>query len=368
MMSTEEAIPKYREACQRIMAYIQSNNLAHGSRLPSEREFCVLWGFSQPTINKAITSLLAEGQLRREGRKLFTSAPAPVETAMQPIHILCPHAEYQRNTLVRRDMVEAAHDVAASMNTNAIPLLARNPAEQRQQLIQLLRTSTPGFVIWPLPYTDFEDLYEQFSQRNVPFVVCDVCIGMYDFVGIDNEYGGVLAVEHLLSLGHRQIAYVTDNNLSFPSLKRRCQGYQYACFTLGLPQSMRHVIDVAGISPESAKSAVARLLSDFPDVTAVYCSNDLLALHMMEAMKERGIRIPGDISIIGFDGIDASQISQPALTTISQDFYQSGVVAVERLFSRIRQAHHVPLSQRWRMRIEPSLIVRESTAAPRPKA
>ncbi len=364
-MPTEEIVPKYRDASRRIMEYIQINNLTVGTRLPSEREFCELWGISQPTINKAITSLVAEGQLHREGRKLFISEQTGMITTTTPIHILCPHAEYQRNTLIRHDLVEAAHDVAAAMNTNAIPLLARNAVEQRQQLTHLLRTSTPGFVIWPMSYTDFNDLYEQFSQRNVPFVVCDACTGNFDFVGIDNEYGGLLAVQHLRSLGHRQLAYVSDNNLNFTSLKRRCNGYQYACFSEGLVQSMHRVIQVPGISREAAKIAADALQSDFTDVTAVYCSNDILALHLMDILKERGMVIPNDLSIIGFDGIDAAQISQPTLTTISQDFYQSGVIAVERLFSRIRQAPNVPLSQRWRLRIEPSLIVRESTGAPK---
>jgi len=335
-MSTEAIEPKYREASRRIMEYIQSNNLAVGARLPSEREFCEWWGISQPTINKAITSLLAEGQLHREGRKLYTSSPIPVISAIEPIHILCPHAEYQRSTLIRHDLVEAAHDVAAAMNTNSIPLLARNPVEQRQQLIHLLRTSTPGFVVWPLPTTELDDLYEQFTERSVPFVVCDNCNGPYDFVGIDNEYGGVLAVKHLLELGHQQMAYITDGNFGSSSLKRRCQGYEYACMTLGVTQSMKRVIAVEGVSRESAVKAVEILLRDHPNVTAVYCSNDLLALHVMDVLKDLGIRVPADLSIVGFDGIDAAQISQPGLTTVSQDFYQSGIIAVERLFSRIR--------------------------------
>lgn len=363
-MQTEIVIPKYRDACRRIMAYIQDNNLGAGSRLPSEREFCELWGISQPTINKAVTSLVAEGQLHRQGHKLFITVQESVVVA-PPIHVLCTHAEYQRTQLIRHDLVEAAHDVALSVNTNVIPLLARQPEEQRQQLTHLLQTSTPGFVIWPMSYTDMSDLFDQFNKRGIPFVVCDTCNGPYDFVGIDNEKGGTLAVQHLRSLGHRQLAYVTDDNLNFPSLKSRCNGYQCACFAEELMRSMDRVIHVSGIDREAAVSAADRIQALCPDVTAVYCSNDVLALHLMEVMKERDVMIPRDLSIVGFDGIDAAQMSQPKLTTVSQDFYQIGVVAVERLFSRIRQGPHATGPQRWRMRIEPSLIVRESTAAPR---
>jgi LacI family transcriptional regulator len=107
------------------------------------------------------------------------------------------------------------------------------------------------------------------------------------------------------------------------------------------------------------------LLNRFPEVTAVFCSNDRLALHALEYAVGRGIKVPEDLSFVGFDNIDASALCSPALTTINQDFYNMGLVAAETLYRRIRShsAANQPCPQR--LRLEPSLLVRASSSRPR---
>lgn len=351
--------PKYRDAACKILEYVKQHALDADARLPSERDFCALIQASQPTINKAVTSLIAEGHLRREGRKLFVAAP--MSASAPPIHVLCPHAEYRQVTLVRQNLVEAAHDVCATMHTNAIPILARDGAEQRQQLLALLRGNTSGFVIWPITRTPLNDLLQEHAMREIPFVVCDLDLGPYDYVGIDNQSGSFQAVQHLHGLGHRQIAMITDQ-LAVSSLKLRCDGYQYACYVHGLHRSIKRIIEAPKISKEAIAAAFDSLRRNSPDVTAIFCSNDLLALYLLTIIRERGLHVPEDYSIIGFDGIDAGEMSQPALTTIAQDFYPLGVLAVERLYSKLRQKKLPQTSANpWRTRLEPSLIVRSST-------
>jgi len=364
-MTTDNTHPKYREAIGLITNYIQTNGLKPGTRLPSERDFCEMWGYSQPTVNKAITILVTDGQLFRKGRKLFIASSEIKNTdAIPSIHVLCHHAEFQRTTLIRHDLIEAAHDVAAALGTNAIPVLARNPSEQRQQLINLLKNRIAGFVIWPLNYTSLNDLYDQFRQNNIPFVLCDADVESFDFVGIDNQLGSTMAVQHLHALGHRHLAYISDN-FAISAFKRRCMGYQSTCFNMGLQQSIKRVIELSEATKETAASAVHTLLNDWPEVTGLFCSTDILAIHVMEALKEQGKKIPEDFSVVGFDDIDASQTSTPPLTTLSQDFYQMGVIAVERLFSRMKPTSSTMQPHPWRLRMEPIMVIRESTSRPR---
>jgi GntR family transcriptional regulator of arabinose operon len=215
---------RYQEVIVRILEYIRKNEIPPEGRLPSEREWMSQWKVSQPTVNKAVACLMAEGRLRREGYRLFVANQDEIRPQTPPIHVLCPHVEYQRTVLVQHDLVEAAHDTAAIFHGQITPRLAKTPAEQRLHVAQLLREKVAGFLIWPISNASLEDLFVQCQASGIPFVICDADIGRFDYVGIDNEIGVRLALAHLIALGHRQIAYLTDRPRLSPSLQRRGRG------------------------------------------------------------------------------------------------------------------------------------------------
>lgn len=325
-----------------------------------------LWKVSQPTVNKAIACLIAMGRLRREGYRLYVAANETTTPPEQPIHVLCPHAEYQNAVLIRHDLVDAAHDTAAIFGGQIIAVLARNSTEQRQQVQNLLKQGTTGFLIWPITKTPLEDLFAECKQKGIPFVVCDTDFGAFDYVGVDNEVGVRIAMNHLASLGHKHIAYFTDHlggTSPLQSLRRRLDAYKQCCFSMDLKTSARKVIEVAAISEEECAKAVEILIDQYPEVTAVFCSNDRIALYAMRYASSKNIQIPDSLSFVGFDNIDAGANSSPTLTTISQDFYNIGLAAAELLYRRIRSRALNGSPQRLRQ--EPSLVVRSSTSSPR---
>lgn len=363
MTSTRNKI-RFQAVIAQLIDYIDQNELPPGSRLPSERTFEQLWHVSRPTVNKAIACLVAQGRLVREGYRLSVASPIAARVSAPPIHVLCPHAEYQRTTLVRHDLVESAYDGAAFLNTHVIPLLARTGDEQREQLIQLLAAGNcHGFVIWPVSHAPLQDVLEQFTDRGIPFVLCDLDLGDFNFVGTDNEEGAAMAVRHLVELGHRELAYVTDSLSNLP-LSRRKDGYGQTCYVNHLLPSIARVIEISSINPETVRDAWNRLRSDYPEVTGVFCSNDLLALHLMRLAQKDGVEIPRQLSVVGFDDIDASALSAPALTTIAQDFYQLGVMATDMLFRQLVRPGGKPNAP-CRLRLHPQFVLRASTAAPR---
>jgi len=354
---------RYKDLMDRISAFVKESGLKPGDRLPSEREFTRTLGVSQPTVNKAVACLIAEGRLRREGYRLFVAGGQGRPDEARRIHVLCPNVDFQRNALVRRNLVEAACEVCGPLRWDALPLFSRSPEEQSLQLRRLLSEGTEGFVIWPLPGLQMKELLPRFERQGVPFVVCDLEEEPYDFVGIDNEAGSRLAVEHLASLGHREIAYLTDSQPA-SSLAHRLLGYQQACMKAGLAESSKRVFKVASICQEEAGAFLERILSSAPETTAVFCGNDTLALHLMNAARALRVSVPKRLSVAGFDDVDASALSYPALTTVSQDFHLLGVLAVEALVRRMRLPGFSGPGRRIRIRLEPSLAVRRSTASP----
>ncbi|MEU4196992.1 LacI family DNA-binding transcriptional regulator [Kribbella sp. NPDC026611] len=173
-------------------------------------------------------------------------------------------------------------------------------------------------------------------------------------VGIDQEVGARLAVEHLLDLGHRHVAHVTGP-LEWAEARQRRVGWQRA-------HEDRHVLpgpELAGDwLPRSGYEAGLRIAED-PDVTAVFVANDGMAMGLVYALHEKGRDVPGEISVVGFDNVPEAAYLWPALTTVNQEFSLLGRRAVE-LTLRALSGEADPSTEL----IRPTLVVRDSTATP----
>ncbi len=355
--------PKYQHAINLILAYVRENRIERDDRLPSEREFERLLGVARPAMNIAVACLISQGLLRREGYKLRYVGEAPKESGLPPIHIIHPHS----STLYRFGMgiPEAAHDIAETFGSHTIPMLIRNGEEERAALTRLLRTGTNGVVLWPLSNDSDRDLLAQFQPLGIPFVVCDQDVGNFDFVGVDNETGARLAVEHLKELGHKNIVYITQA-LTLPSLIQRYNGYRQACIAGKMRQSENQIIQIPlySYTEEQCAAAFTTMRNKYPAATAFVGSNDLLTLWVLAAAKAERLRLPEELSAVGFDDIDAAAHAALPLTTIRQSFYEIGIIATQLLFQRMRKTGHLEMAQAIRIRLQPRLIERASTTRP----
>jgi len=183
----------------------------------------------------------------------------------------------------------------------------------------------------------------------------------WDHVRGDNEGGAQAAVEHLISLGHRRIAFI-QGPAGTPSSTRRLTGFRRALERAGLPV-LEELVVPGSYTREAGRTGIERLLAMPEPPTAVFCANDLIALGALEAAQQLGWQVPRDLSIVGFDDIDEAARARPPLTTIRQPPQHLGAVAaellMERLSGRVEPRHTV---------LEFSLVVRESTAPPQPTA
>jgi GntR family transcriptional regulator of arabinose operon len=356
-------VHQYQDAANRIRAYIQEKRLHLGDRLPAERVFADLLQVGRPTVNKAITCLISEGFLRREGYKLYVSTPPLRETRQLNIGVLCPHPLH-RHQRVTHNLVEAAHDVCDQTRVRFTPMLSMDGAQQRAQLLEILGMEPDGVVIWPHDGESYHDLFKQLLGRGISLVVNDVNWGYCDYVGVDNFAGIRTVLTHLADLGHREVAYFT-RQLNNPNLEERLEGYRYWSSKLVSEASTKRIYRLpAGDEPGALPELFRRFRMKESAVTAICCSHDSVALDLIRICLQSGIEVPERLSFAGFDGIDAGELSARPLTTVAQDFYQLGALAVDLLIRRIRLGHIKHSPQLQHIHLVPHLIVRESTAPP----
>jgi DNA-binding LacI/PurR family transcriptional regulator len=174
-------------------------------------------------------------------------------------------------------------------------------------------------------------------------------------VAIDNVAGAAAATRYLLSLGHRSVFHVAGPANCLDA-RERAEGWRQALRETGAAQPALLVGDWSA----SSGYRLGTQLADDPGLTAVFCGNDTMALGVIRALAERGLRVPEDVSIIGFDDVPEAGYYRPPLTTVRQDFGEVGRQALSTLVDRMSGA--IPAGPR--VRVAPELIVRASAAAP----
>lgn len=175
-------------------------------------------------------------------------------------------------------------------------------------------------------------------------------------VDVDNHAGARVAVEHLVSLGHTRIGCITNAPVLYTVADERLMGYQDALKAAGIPPDDRWV-RYGEYTPESGIRAMGSLLDEAVLPTAVFVASDVVAFGAMHAIHERGLRIPDDIAIVGFEDTPLASLVHPPLTTIRIPAVDEGRVAGELLFDLILR-REVPCR---RQLLETDLIVRASS-------
>jgi LacI family transcriptional regulator len=177
----------------------------------------------------------------------------------------------------------------------------------------------------------------------------------FDVIASDNVGGAKAAVEHLIGHGHRTIGLITRYRDVTPNFNEREDGYLAAMAEAGCQPV------VGRISEEDAADALAQVLDQEPDTTALFCVNDRFAIDSFKAATARGISVPGDLSIVGFDNTDHATSMQPGLTTMSVDKVGMGRHAILTLDYRLNWPDAAPGC----LILSPKLLVRGSVAPPR---
>ena len=177
---------------------------------------------------------------------------------------------------------------------------------------------------------------------------------------LDHMHAADLALRHLLQLGHREIAFIKGQDFSSDT-EVRWNAIVKLAGQLGLAINPRLVVQLEGDSPspDVGYQVTRKLLCTREPFTALFASNDISAMGAIRALRENGLHVPGDVSVVGFDDIQGAAYQNPGLTTVRQPLKKMGKIAAQTLLQRIQRASGPTLKQ---IIIEPELVVRETTA------
>jgi len=254
----------------------------------------------------------------------------------------------------------AAHDAGLEVVVSAGPNRTRAGRAERGWLDKLTARGSSGVLFNLAELTSSQ--YGWLDQHRIPYVLIDPVLepppGVVS-VGAANWQGGVTATEHLLALGHERIGVVAGHQRKMCS-SARVAGYRSALAAAGIrqrPEYVRH----AGFDESAAHRRTLELL-DLPEPpTAVFVCSDHMALGVYEALAERGLRVPDDISVVGFDDLPEARWTTPALTTVRQPLSEMAATAL-RLLVRMMEGVR---PESTRTELSTRLVQRASTAPPR---
>ncbi|MCB2223472.1 MAG: LacI family transcriptional regulator [Actinobacteria bacterium] len=272
------------------------------------------------------------------------------------VAVIVPH--FTRPSAVER--LRGLADVIKESDYDLV-LFDVETSDQREQRFSMAAQAdrAAGLVIVSLSADP--DEVGRLAGASVPAVFLDRHVEGLPDVHIDDHAGGRMAAEHLLGLGHRRVAFVGDDDeagFGFTSSDDRLAGYREALEAAGAPLDPT-LVRTGPPSREAAHRLTADLLDRPEPPTAVFAVSDLQAFGVIEAARERGLDVPGDLSVMGFDDIDVS--AYLGLTTVRQPLYHSGRLAAEMLLHLLDDAG----AEVEGVALPVELVVRKTTGPPR---
>ncbi len=268
-------------------------------------------------------------------------------------------------TLFMRGVAEAT--AAAHVGLTLLPI----PRDAGPADLTLLNTPVDGYIVFSI--ADTHPVFEELLSRDVPLAVIDEpdpgdrCA----FVGVDDREGARQIAAHLAELGHTRVAVLAHRLTDTPACRRvshaelvsaplRVARQRYAGYLdgLGPDVEVRALWEAGELTTDAGRTAGAELYRAHPDVTAILCMTDQIAIGTCQALERMGVDVPGDVSVAGFDDIPRAALWSPGLTTMHQPLLDKGRIAAGML---LEQVEGVDEPGPTRIELPIRLVVRAST-------
>ena len=238
-----------------------------------------------------------------------------------------------------------------------------DPVKEREYINLFKRKQVDGMILASTCPDNFPELWE-LKRERLPFLIVDAYVGDATFItlSVDNLFGVMLAMNHLIEMGHRRIAYIADRFTT----SQRLAAYRLALETSGiqLDQELIRISDNRGEA--GGYEAMTQLLELDPPPTAAFASNDVMAVGAIAAVRHKGMKVPDDVSVVGFDDMRISSFLEVPLTTVAQPKQEMGERAAQILIDWIKSGNGEPEPQH--ILFKPRLVVRSSVKPLQPSA
>jgi LacI family transcriptional regulator/LacI family repressor for deo operon, udp, cdd, tsx, nupC, and nupG len=243
-----------------------------------------------------------------------------------------------------------------------VVLSSEGEYDAERRAVELMRAKQiDGLIAMPVldEHADLSHFFE-LKRRNYPFVLLEAVRGVpASLVDVDNVEASRRAIEHLIELGHTRIVHFAGPEYSMHT-HERADGVRRACSASRLVFGDDDIIP-AGAHLESGYRAALSFFRNVPAEsrpTAVSCYNDLVAVGLMRALRELGLRVPDDVSVVGFDDIPLAEYLDVPLTSVRVPTFKMGTIAADMLITHVESKTAVPVQRAY---LEAQLVVRAST-------
>lgn len=339
--------------------WLASGRYGAGDRLPTAREISRQCGdVNEQTVRRALKAMMSDGLLRGEqGKGVFVSSTG---ARHRRVALVLPNLEDETTLLITR----GARRVLDEQGFQTLILDARRDSEQEQNhLATLPDLPVDGAIIFPVTYGDIAERILRLKIDGIPLVLVDKhCPGIEVDCVLSDDYDGAYALTAaLIAKGYRRIAWL-DGEAGSTTVEDRLDGYRWAMGDHGLPVERAVVRRMKLPSPTSPyRDALAleidALLAMDRRPDALICANDLLAAEALRRLQERGLAVPGDMALAGFDDLTAARESEPGLTTVAKPIEEMGAAAAELFIRRIKNK-----STKVERRVAPVRLVLRASA------
>ncbi len=362
--------PLYRQLAEAIRGAIREGHYKPGERMPSEREFMRLGGLSYPTVAQAFREMVKAGWVRRKvGSGTFVADLLPeVHAAERTIGVVY----YKENDFFRPIFSGVEAELGAA-GYQAMPLFEGRQHGGEDRILRQLDADRIGGLIAVPSGVDVEHReLIRVVTRQFPVVLMDSYLPDVpcDAVTTDNEAAMEAMTDYLLRLGHRRIGFITET-VQYPystSVRERNAGVKRALNDAGIADPDRWIVAYGrpDVSVAELRAGIDRAVDTLfarsrdQRMTAIMCVTDDIARGVVRCLQGRGLCVPKDISVTGFDDLAWSARFRPALTTVVQPLERIGRRAVRLLLDRLENPNRPPT----RVVLDYRLILRASTAPP----
>lgn len=356
MSMNEAALPKYQQVKEYVLLQIEKNKLGENGRIPSESEFSKLLDVSSITVRKALAELVNEGVIYRvRGRGSFVTGRlnGPADKASPYVTLIISGTELHDSSYMQ--IIKGIQSYLSQQDCKLIIEFVENDFQRERELIlKLAQSETRGLLIYSADPDGAKGYLNELRKKQIPHVMLDRSPSGYsiDSVTCNNHDGAYEAVQYLIAQGHRTIGFASyDFHLG--TEVDRYNGYRHAMADAGLAPSQDRRFFQRELDYDKMADLIHR-----GELTALFCANDRRALDVIDQLSMLGIRIPEQLSVLGFDDFEGSKFAKVPLTTVKQYFETLGFEGAKLLFDRSRDM--TPDSYK-KILLSTDLVIRDST-------
>ncbi|HZG76717.1 MAG TPA: GntR family transcriptional regulator [Paenibacillus sp.] len=366
----------YLKVAEEVVGIIRSRNLRPHDPIPSEGELAKLFGVSRMTSKLALERLAEQGLVYRLPRRGTFLAGRPdgapddgeIRREKQPetpaeekpshqIALILPHiSDYTSKIITATETEVRKHGY------DLLLVISRGKDDEDRSLQKLVEGGIAGIILFPQGRKTCSDHVLRLKLQNVPIVIIDRIFRevQIDCVYHDHYSGSYEMAKYLIDRGHREIGYTSNALENITSREERYQGYIQALLDHGIPVKNQHIhfrsvlCDPNRINERDPEQE--GFLRDNPQMTAVMCGDDHVAISTLFTALHMELAIPERLSVVGFSDIRLSALTPVPLTTVRQDTEKLARAATDLLMKRIHRSNEKPLT----IKIQTTIVERKS--------